>query len=120
VIKKPPAYAGGSVRLTQGCLLLLAALLATLLSTLTGLLARLLVRLLIGLAGFVVALLAGIIILVHYKLLGVRGKKPTFRKGTCSNNLRRRSICRNNGNQTNAEKCRPKGKGLNLKSCRSY
>jgi hypothetical protein len=69
-------------------------LLATLLSTLTGLLARLLVRLLIGLAGLVVALLAGIIILVHYELLGVGVQKPTSRKGARSSNLQRGTICR--------------------------
>ena len=79
-IKKPPACAGSSVRPTKfrAALLLLAALLATLLSTLTGLLARLLVRLLVRLAGLVVALLAGIIILVHYELLGVGGTETNF------------------------------------------
>ena len=56
----------------------MAALLATLLSTLTGLLARLLVRLWIRLAGLVVALLAGIIILVHHELLGVGGTETNF------------------------------------------
>jgi hypothetical protein len=81
-LKKPPACAGSSVRPTKLRAALL--LLATLLSTLTGLLARLLVRLLVRLAGLIVALLAGIIILVHHELLGVRVQKPTSRKGTRS------------------------------------
>jgi hypothetical protein len=94
---------------TQGCLLLLAALLATL----TGLPARLLVRLLVRLAGLVVALLAGIIILVHYELLGVGVQKPTSRKGTRCSNLQHRTICRNNGNQISAKMLSKKEGGHN-------
>jgi hypothetical protein len=77
-----------------------------LLSTLTGLLARLLVRLLVRLAGLVVALLAGIIILVHYELLGVGGTE-TNSKGTRSRQFAAPYDMPQHGYQT---RCRPKRK----------